>query len=129
MSVTVGSLSGECAAVPAVHVGQCGVGPPLLHNRLFHGIYSCICCVFVADPALRAAGLVTDVTSGVCVFPLQKAGFMLVELAFASSVRDRRHVVILVSKSPLSLNTMKQTRFSETPGYVCKCFWFLFRRI
>ena len=28
---------------------------------------------------------------------LQKAGFMLVELAFASSVRDRRHVVILVS--------------------------------
>ena len=32
---------------------------------------------------------------------LQKAGFMLVELAFASSVRDRRHVVILVS-GPLS---------------------------
>lgn len=33
---------------------------------------------------------------------LQKAGFMLVELAFASSAPDRRHVVILVSK-PLPL--------------------------
>ena len=37
---------------------------------------------------------------------MQKAGFMLVELAFASSAPDRRHVVILVS-IPLPLTLKK----------------------